>query len=113
MSGLGAAQTKLTSLDKKTKNVFDPDALSGANILPHNAQYEDQQRQDQNARNLAAQQTADAAAASTGPQNVALRDSLLPPPDDAAGVTGTGGMQGTSLMNRTARRAASRALVSG
>jgi len=113
MSASGA-QNRLTSLSKKTKNVFDPDALLGINALPHNAQYEDQKKQDERGRVLAAQQADDAANAAKGPQDVALRESLFGDVASAGSALRTGNsadVAGYSPAAPRRRSAASRSLT--
>lgn len=111
MGAATAAQNRLTSLSHRTKNIFDPDALLGTNVLPHNAQYEEQQKQNKNAADLAAQQAADAAAAAEGPKPMAVRDQLYSSAS-AGDVTASGNDVGTgeSLIGPK-RRAARRVLV--
>lgn len=117
MGAVTAAQNRLTSLSHRTKNVFDPDALLGTNVLPHNAQYEEQQKQNRNAEDLAAQQAADASAASAAAANgakpMAVRDQLYgAATNESGGVTASGNeadVAGTPLGAR--KRAARRVLV--
>lgn len=112
MSGLGATQKKLTDLAHKVPGA-DPDATLGINALPHNAQYEEQKKQDKNARDLADQQAADAAAAAEGAKPMAVRDQLYGPSTGADQVTASGNetdLAGTPL-GGARRRAARRVLV--
>jgi len=58
-------------------------------ISPHEAQYDEQQEMNARAAELEAQQAADAAAASTGPQAMATRDPYGAEAFNAAGVAGS------------------------
>jgi hypothetical protein len=93
--------------------VLDPDAALGINALPHNAQYEEQQKQNKNAEELKAQQAADAAAAANGAKPMAVRGQLYgAATNESGGITASGNeadLAGTPLGAR--RRAASRVLV--
>lgn len=113
MGAATSAQNRLTDISHKTKNVFDPDALLGVNALPHNTQYEEQQKQNKNADELAKQQAADAAAAAAGAKPMAVRDQLFgDATNESGGITSTGNEAdaGTPL-GGARRRAARRVLV--
>lgn len=81
--------------------ITDPVNLFGGN---------EQAKMNQQAKDLKAQQAADAATAAQGPQAMALRTADAGTSYDAAGVTGNNGGLGSSLLRRGAAR---RSLVSG
>lgn len=119
MSGIGAVQNKMTGISRKgvIGRSLDPvttlDRALGTNVLPHNTQYDEQQKQQSNADDLAHQQAADAAAAARGPESMAVRDQLFNPSTGADQVTSSGNeadIPGTAL-GGSRRRAARRVLV--
>jgi hypothetical protein len=112
MSALTATQNKLTSIAQKSPGkILDPDAALGINALPHNAQLQEQQKQNKNAEELKAQQAADAAAAAQGAQPMAVRDQLYNSAS-AGDVTASGNDLGTGEpLIGPRRRAARRVLV--
>lgn len=87
MSGLGALQTKLTDLGHKGKG-WQGKLADPLHISPHEAAYDEQQRLNQRAAELEAQQNADAARASEGPQAMGLRPQAAGEPVTAGGVAG-------------------------
>jgi hypothetical protein len=121
MSGLGSVQNKMTGMSRKgvIGRSLDPvttlDRALGTNVLPHNTQYDAEQKQKSNADDLANQQAADAAAAAQGPQSMAVRSQLFSSAtNDSGGVTASGNeadMAGVPLGAARRPRAARRVLV--
>jgi hypothetical protein len=92
---------------------MDP-VLQDRGIFPHDTQYDEAQKQKQNADTLAAQQAADAAAAGKGPEPMAVRDQLIRPTASADEVTSSGNEADTAgipLGSARKVRAARRVLV--
>lgn len=106
MSGLGATQNKLAELTHKEFggrswiDTLDPVQKAVNKYMPHETAYQEQQKLNQQAAELEAQQNADAAAASLGPQAMAVR------PQAAGESLSAGGVAGQSLYGR--RRGAAR-----
>jgi hypothetical protein len=88
-------------------NALDLDSQLGINIMPHNTQYNEQQEANRRAEELAAQQAADAAEASQGPQAMGLR------PQSAGSPVTAGGVAGESLYQPRRRSAARRSITGG
>lgn len=126
MSGLGSVQTKLTGLADRSEAAYgrirerqpgwlqsisprhlsgDLDRDLGINIAPHNTARIEQEKLNQRAAELEAQQNADAAAASVGPQAMAVRAQN---PGESMYA---GGIAGQSLYGR--RRGAARRNITG
>ena len=106
MSVLGSLQTKLTELGHKGKG-WQGKLADPLGISPHEAAYEQQQEMDQRAAELEAQQAADAARASEGPQAMGLR------PQAAGQSVSAGGVSGMSLFEPRPRRTAARRSIQG
>ena len=104
MSGLGSLQTKLTELGHKGKG-WQGKLADPLGISPHEAAYEEQQQLNQQAADLEAQQAADAARASEGPQAMGLR------PQSAGQSVTAGGVAGESLYTRRRGGAARRSIT--
>jgi hypothetical protein len=117
MSALGSVQKKMTDISHSgvIGRSLDPastiDRATGANIMPHDAQYAEQEKQNKNATDLAAQQAADAAAAAEGSKPMAVRDQLYNSAS-AGDVMASGNETGTGEpLVGPRRRAARRVLV--